>query len=192
MSHEIRIPMNGILGMTELVLETDLTTEQREHLGLVRLSAESLLSIINDILDFSKIDAGKLEIEAIPFNLRQILDQTMRALSIRAHQKGIELICDVRPNVADSLLGDPGRLRQILFNLVGNAIKFTEKGEVAVIVDEEPGEKSAPCLHFRVKVTGVVSQRKNSKASLNHFRKRMGPWLGGMEALGLDSPSARD
>ena len=137
------------------LLDTDLTSEQRENLGLVRLSAESVLSIINDNLDFSKIEAGKFEIEAIPFDLRESLGETMKSLGVRAHQKGLELVYDVQPGVPEALLGDPGRIRQVLVNLVGNAIKFTEKGEVFIDVEEESQGEAVTCLHFKVKDSGV-------------------------------------
>ncbi|HYL73455.1 MAG TPA: response regulator [Bryobacteraceae bacterium] len=170
MSHEVRTPMNGILGMTELVLDGELTPDQRESLHIVRTSAESLLTVINDVLDFSKIEAGKLELDEVPFPLRNFLDEVMQAFALEAHRRGLELACDVKTGVPSVCQGDPTRLRQVLNNLLGNALKFTERGEVVLEVDAERlSEDGTAVFHFAVRDTGIGIPLEKQKLIFDPF-----------------------
>ncbi len=155
MSHEIRTPLNVILGMTELTLDSQLNEDQQEHLDTVRESAHSLLGLLNEILDLSKIEAGRLELATLPFDLRETVESTMKVLALRAHQKGLELACRIHPGVETDVIGDPGRLRQVLVNLVGNAIKFTEKGDVVLTVESKEETRDELRVHFSIRDTGI-------------------------------------
>jgi signal transduction histidine kinase/CheY-like chemotaxis protein/HPt (histidine-containing phosphotransfer) domain-containing protein len=174
MSHEIRTPLNGIIGMTELALDTSLTLQQREYLGMAKSSADSLLSILNDILDFSKIEMRKLELESIPFSVRDHLAELLKPLALRAEQKGLEVVCHVLPDVPSVMVGDPGRLRQVIVNLVGNAIKFTERGQVLVQVELDSTGPDANVLHYFVSDSGIGIPKEKQRAVFEPFKQADG------------------
>ena len=210
MSHELRTPMNAVLGMTDLALSEDLTPAVRDYIDTARESASVLLELLNDILDLSRIEAGKLKVEAAPFHLRSLLDKTVKSLGVRAYEKGIELLYNVADDVPDHLVGDALRVRQVLTNLVGNAIKFTHKGEIAVRVAVRSRSDGEVCLEFSVQDTGIgispedqqtlfvpfeqaeADRRGNAAAREWDCRSRPGWWRSWEAASGSRARSARE
>lgn len=185
MSHELRTPMNGIIGMTELALGTGLTAEQREYLKTVMFSASAMMTVVNDVLDFAKIEARKLNLDSVSFNVAECVSEAVKTLAVEAHQKGLELTCTLAPSIPDRVVGDPHRLRQILLNLLGNAIKFTEQGEVVVRLQADMESTRAVRLHFQVNDTGIGIPREKLGLIFEAFSQADGSWTRKYGGTGL-------
>ena len=193
MSHEIRTPMNGVMGMIDLAIDTPPGPSQLEYLEIARSSADGLLTVINDILDFSKVEAGKLVLDPDDFDLGEMLGATMSSLAIRARERDLEVALHIAPNTPEFLVGDAGRLRQVIVNLVGNALKFTDRGEVVLDVSEVSRTDDQVVLHFQVRDTGIgIPSHRTTSASSMRSRRPTGPPPGSSEAPDSVSRSRRN